>query len=410
VEHLCEWDLIQGSQHGFVKRRSCLTNLLVFMDEVSDFVDKGLPVDVIYLDFQKAFDKVPHERLLRKIGAHGIGGKVYQWIREWLHKRLQRVIINGKFSSWKEVWSGVPQGSVLGPLLFVLFINDLENGVTSKVLKFADDTKIFRAVWDAEEVEKLKEDLRKLGEWSENWQMCFNVEKCKVMHIGYKNVHSKYQLNYKELQVVEDEKDLGVMVDNKLKPGIQCAEAVKKANRVLGMIKRTIKGRSKEVLIPLYKALVRPHLEWCVQAWWPHHKGDEILLEGVQRRATKMIDGMEKLSYRERLVNLGLITLATRRDRGALVEVYKILRGLDSLGDKQMFELDTGGRRGHSLKLKVKYSRLDVRKYSFANRVVKDWNGLDSRVVMSGSVNGFKNGLKGFVRERDREKFENLFP
>ena len=131
------------SQHGFLKARSCLTNLLCFFEEITKWVDDGSPVDVIYLDFQKAFDKVPHQRLILKLKSHGMGNSIINWIEQWLTDRRQRVVVDGEVSSWKSVLSGVPQGSVLGPILFLVYINDLEEGVTGNILKFADDTQLF---------------------------------------------------------------------------------------------------------------------------------------------------------------------------------------------------------------------------------------------------------------------------
>jgi len=151
--------LINDSQHGFLAKRSCLTNLLEFLEYVTKAVDHGKPVDVIYLDFQKAFDKVPHVRLLNKLEAHGISGNVSQWIAEWLQARQQRVVLNGSVSNWLHVLSGVSQGSILGPLLFIIFINDIDNGIVNKLLKFSDDAKLVGIVSRPLEVKELQLDL-----------------------------------------------------------------------------------------------------------------------------------------------------------------------------------------------------------------------------------------------------------
>jgi hypothetical protein len=166
---------------------------------VAEKLDSGEPVDVIYLDFQKAFDKVPHERLLSKLKAIGINGKLLRWIRQWLTGRKQRVVINGVMSDWQEVLSGIPQGSILGPLLFIIFINDIDQGITSKILKFADDTKLLGGVKSEEDLESLRKDLNRLYDWSEKWQVKFNLDKCKVMHIGYKNGEADYVIGGKIL-------------------------------------------------------------------------------------------------------------------------------------------------------------------------------------------------------------------
>ena len=146
VEFLVKHKLINTYQHGFLNARSCLTNFFCFLEEITKWVDDRSPVDVVYLDFQKAFDKVPHQRLLLKLNAHGIGKEVINWIETWLTHRRQRVIVDGEISNWKSVLSGVPHGSVLGPILFLIYINDLEDDISSKVLKFVDDTKVFRKV------------------------------------------------------------------------------------------------------------------------------------------------------------------------------------------------------------------------------------------------------------------------
>ena len=153
--------LINPSQHGFLKSRSCLTHLLCFFEEITKWVNEGSPVEVIYLDFQKAFDKVPHPRLIFKLKSHGMGNCIINWIEQWINDRRQRVFVDGEVSSWKPILSGVPQGSVLGPNLCLVYINDLEKGVTGNILKFADDTKLFRTSKEIGDKEKLQDDIDK---------------------------------------------------------------------------------------------------------------------------------------------------------------------------------------------------------------------------------------------------------
>ncbi|CAM4589082.1 unnamed protein product [Caretta caretta] len=214
VRHSKEHKLLRKSQHGFCKGKSCLTNLFEFFEGFNKDVDKGDSVDIGYLDFQKAFDKVPHQRLLHKLSCHGIRGKILSWIENWLKDREQRVGINAKFSEWRGVTSGVPEGSVLGPILFNLFINDLEKRVNSEVAKFADDTKLLKIVKTKADGEELQKDLTKLSDWATKWQMKFNVDKCKVMHIGKNDPNYTYNMMGANLATTNQEKDLGIIVDS----------------------------------------------------------------------------------------------------------------------------------------------------------------------------------------------------
>ena len=397
VKHLENNNLITDSQHGFRSKKSCLTNLLEFSENIAGVLDNGDPIDVIYLDFQKAFDKVPHERLLLKLRAHGVVGKVWEWIKEWLSKRAQRVVVNGVQSDWTEVFSGVPQGSVLGPILFTIFINDLEDDVKSKIFKFADDTKLTGRVGDENQREIIKGDLGILSEWAKDWEMPFNIEKCKVMHMGNSNIETKYEMGGKELEVVMEEKDLGVIVCDKFKVSKQCLKAANKGNQVLGMIARTFGTRKKKLLISLYKSLVRPHLDYCIQAWRPHLKKDIEKMERVQRRATRMMEECRGKDYETRLKLSNLTTLETRAQRADMLEVYKIIHKIEGLNEEDFFVRDLRGGRGHSLKLFKKRVRLDVAKFSFGNRICTEWNHLPEAVVTAPSINVFKSRLDSYL-------------
>ena len=290
--------------------------MLCLLEEITKWIDVGSPVDIIYLDFQKAFDKVPHQRLLLKLKAHGIGDSITDWIEQWLTDRRQRVVVDGEVSNWKSVLSGVPQGSVLGPILFLIYINDLDDSITSNVLKFADDTKLFRKVNTDGDKQHLQNDLDRLVKWSEKWQMLFNFGKCKCLHTGHGNLNVNYKMGDTVLGTTVKEKDLGVTISADTKVSEQCGIAASKVNQILGLIRRNITYKGKKLIIPLYKAIVRPHLEYCIQAWRPYRKKDIDTLERIQRRATKMIPELRDLSYEERLKECGLTTLETRRLRG----------------------------------------------------------------------------------------------
>ena len=277
MRHLDNKQLIKPSQHGFLPARSCQSNLLEFLGRVTDDTDRGNNTDIAYLDFAKAFDKVPHARLLVKLKALGVNDQVSSWIEAWLRDRHQRVVVSGETSVWSAVSSGVPKGSILGPLLFIVYTNDLDEKMTSTVLKFSDDTKISSNIQ-----QELQRDLDTAVKWAQTWQMQFNTSKCKVMHVGHRNERAIYNMGNHRLEEVEEEKDLGVLIHRTLSVSNNCAVAVKKANQMARHIYRTVTHKSIQTVVPLYKALVRPHLEYCSLVWSPYLKKDILSIEKVQ--------------------------------------------------------------------------------------------------------------------------------
>ena len=390
VDHLSKFNLIRGTQHGFTEGKSCFTNLLMFLEDITKHIDEGTPVDVIYMDFRKAFDSVPHQRLLKKVKAHGISGKVYKWIEEWLTNREQRVVLKGETSSWEKVMSGVPQGSVLGPLLFIIYINDIDSNIVSILSKFADDCKLAYKVATVEDTNTVQADIDTLGAWSEKWQLVFHPDKCKTLHFGHSNEKKQYYLNNQQIKSVTSEKDLGVYITEDLKQHKHVAEIAKRANRMLGMIKRTITCKSIENIMSYYKSLVRPIIDYASGIWNPYHKKDIIKLEKIQRRATKIITELRNKPYEARLKKCKLMTLEQRRRRYDQIEMFKVMKGIYKIDKDQLFELNKNPTRGHELKVQKKFSRLNVRKNFFTNRVVDDWNHLPVAAITAKNVLGFK--------------------
>ena len=356
-------------------------------------------MDVVYLDFAKAFDLVPRQRLMAKLKAHGIDGELLRWISSWLQNRRQRVVLNGSSSGWVAVTSGVPQGSILGPVLFAIFINDLDEGVESIVdilLKFADDTKVGKVISGEEDRKKLQEALDQLWRWADRWEMRFNVEKCHVLHLGRHNPRHKYTMNGIQLEVSEKEKDIGVIISENLKPTTHCEKAARTAMAVLHQILRAFSYRDRTVLPRIYAQYVRPHLEFAVQAWAPWQRGEIELLENVQRKMVREVVGLQGITYEERLVELGMDTLEKRRQDQDLVQVFKILKNVDSVNKETWFKQVPEERShktrategGHNI-VRVN-SKLEVRRNFFSQRVAEKWNALPLNLKSCKSVKEFR--------------------
>ena len=393
IDYMMIKKLFTDQQHGFVPNRSCMTQLLCVIEDWTKWIDEGNCIDTVFLDFQKAFDSVPHERLMSKLKAYGIVGNIQSWIRDFLTKRRQRVIVGNEKSDWEPVKSGIPQGSVLGPLLFVIFINDLPDAVASTIKIFADDTKLYRKVNNDQDRQILQEDIDKLYKWAQTWQLRFNASKCKVMHKGYNNKKSEYIMENISLEKVTDEKDLGVIVDAELKFHKHVSQIVSKANQILGVVKRTFSTLDKDIFPLVYKGQVRPHLEYGTVIWHPHYISDIKKIENVQRRATKLIPGFKDKPYNERLEELKLFSMEYRRKRGDMIQVYKILNNMDRIDHNKFFTLCQNNNRGHSKKMFKERIYKDLRKYSFSQRVIDDWNSLTDEIVTSESLNIFKQRL-----------------
>jgi hypothetical protein len=346
MKHLIENCLISNKQYGFMKGRSTALQLLHMLDKWTEFLEGEGQIDAIYTDFEKAFDKVPHKRLIKKLQAFGINSNLISWTTSFLSNRKHCVRVNGKFSQWKAVLSGIPQGSILGPLLFIIYINDLPDICEGDVgmYLFADDAKLFKFIKSRADCSVLQTNLDKLQEWSNNWLLKLNVKKCKVISFGRgitdKHDYSILVDNTASLLGRETYiSDLGIILDEDLKFRQHMHDKINKAFSMLGVIKRNFKNLTMESFILLYKSMVRSHLEYCNSVWAPHKKNDRFIaeLERVQRRATKLVHGLSKLKYSERLKRCGLPTLIYRRHRGDMIETCKMLTGVY---DSNIMELD----------------------------------------------------------------------
>ena len=304
MKHLMEKKLLSDKQFGFIPKRSTVTQLLQYLDKCANSITNNKDVDVIYFDFAKAFDTVPHRRLLKKLDAYGIKGMELDWIKSFLTDRYQYVRVNGTLSKRCNVLSGVPQGSVLGPLLFVLYINDLPEITKAEMYLFADDTKLFKEINNAFDAFRLQEDIDAMASWSKDWLLRFHPDKCHVLTLGkfwnIKHAHP-YTIAGSELEHVDQEKDLGVIIDSELTFEAHIFNKIKKANSIVGLISRSFEFLSPEMFRSLYIAFVRPHLEYAQVVWSPRLIKYINAIEGVQQRATRLVNSYKNYSYEDRL-------------------------------------------------------------------------------------------------------------
>lgn len=421
MDYMTSHHYLSKQQFGFMPKRSTVLQLLKIIDEWTEALDNGKYIEAIYMDIQKAFDTVPHRRLMYKLQMYGISGDTFKWLENFLTDRLQYVEVNREKSSYKRVTSGVPQGSVLGPLLFIIYINDLPDKLLSTTYLFADDTKIYQ-IYDNDSNNNnhntIQQDLDTLQQWSDNWLLKLHPQKCKRLIVKKPSqtidlpprhlytIDNNTRLTA-ELTTVQQEKDVGVIFDNHLSFKHHINEIIKKASQMMGLIRRSFSELTPEVFRPIYVSLVRSRLEYAQAVWSPHLKTELLRLERVQRNATKQVNGFKALSYPERLQKLRLPTLAFRRKRGDMVELYKLTHGLYDEEVKLNLPINSNITRGHQYKLfKQRTHNIDTRKYCFTNRVVDAWNSLPEDVVNSDTLNTFKNRLDKHWRE-DMYKLED---
>ena len=397
--YMDEWlrqDIAAGSgfsecQHGFVKNKSCMTNLLKCVSDWTKNLDEGYATDVIYLDMSKAFDRVPHDVLLRKLKDRGIRFHVRQWIANYLSSRKQRVVIRGQASEFTSVTSGVPQGSLLGPTLFILFVDDISNGLSCIHVMYADDLKIYCRISCPDDMIKLQADLDRLQLWATQNKMDFNPLKTKVLRIGKYEIPPEYKLNHHQLEVVHEIKDLGIVVDHRLKFDAQCLSVARRASGLVHFFRRGLSTRSVRIARMVIKTFIRPIVDYCSQIWSPGYQKYISCIEKVQRRATKFLAGIEEMPYEERLQRLGLTTLAERRTRGDMLLMFGFCHGNYNLPyDEYLLRNPNRVTRGHQYTLLKPRVRTNAAQFAHRFRSVTYWNSLPTHVVGAQSVNSFK--------------------
>lgn len=400
LDYLLRKQLISRKQHAFITKHSTATNLLECTHDWVVSIGKHMCTDVVYIDFSRAFDSIVFSKLLAKIAALGINGKLLQWISAFLHNRQQCVAIENCFSSVADVISRVPQGSVLGPVLFLIFINDIESvccGNTSLQL-FADDLKLYSSVNIGNISQSLQQSINNLVAWADRWQLGININKCAVLNVGSRNKiasGSKYFINHTLLIKTDSVSALGVEVDSNLSYNAHISTIVAKATQRVGVLFHGFVTRDINFMRKAYISYIRPLLEYNSVIWNPHLKQYITLIEKVQRRFTKRIPRLHDLSYSERLAVINLEPLELRRLRFDLINYYKILHNQSPIDSLEHFNYyyPVASSRTDGPKLLKAAKGSNTIMFSFFNRAIDCWNSLPPDLRSCENLTTFKKRL-----------------
>jgi hypothetical protein len=366
------------------------------VDDWSKSVDKKIPVDIAVFDFSKAFDSVPHNLLLSKLVSYGIDDKLISWLSSFLLARRQRVVLEGCPSAWLPVTSGVPQGSVLGPLLFLIYIDDISAGLSSTVRLFADDLIMYSEIPNNSFFSNFQQDLNKLHDWSVKWEMNFNNSKCHITQLTLCKNTTKfaYKLGSFVLPYCNSFKYLGVTISSDLKWKSHINIISKKASNTLNFVRRNLYFCSQEYKSKAYLSLVRPILEYGSPAWDPYYNTDINSLNKVQNRASHFATNTYdyKIAVAELHKKLGWPLLQERRKVARLCEFYKIVKGTSPVPATELSKPTRLGRSSSDgYNYKNLYTRTNIRKFSFFPRTIIDWNLLPSNIKSSPSIDSFRS-------------------
>ena len=419
LSHLESNNILTDLNHGFRSGYSTETQLLITTQDLLSSYDNNKQVDMAILDFSKAFDTVPHDRLLAKLSSYGICGALHSWLRCFLMERSMQVVVEGVCSNPTTVDSGVPQGTVLGPLLFLCHINDLPAAVASQVRLFADDCLIYREVNEFKDHYTLQRDLKNLEDWAEKWGMRFNATKCYIMTIS-KNPSSSfmYQLNNTILKNVATNPYLGVLFSSNMKWSPHINNITKKASSTLGFIKRNLRRCPTQCKKTAYLALIRPLLEYGAIIWDPYQKQEIDRMERIQRKAVRFISRDYRSNTPGFVTGLlkkhDLPTLQERRKDLRLTFLYKVVEGLvPAIPPEKFLTPQKPGRqirpklhpnsdntnlvqnhtRRHNRCYVVPPSKTEQYRNSFFPKTIINWNNLDNSTVNSDSPESFKAAL-----------------
>ena len=401
IEHLESNTLITEHQHGFRINRSTLTQLLHHIDSILQILEDNGNADILYLDLSKAFDKVNHKILLHKLSQMKIRGKINEWINTFLTTRTQYVVVNGQKSEPAHVVSGVPQGTVLGPALFIIYMNNVTEAVKSTIIKmFADDSKLISSIKNLEDRNKIKTDLAALIKWTQDNSMEFNKGKFQLLQIGQnKDLKLPYSHNDITIQNSEHVKDLGVYTSDNLSNKYQISEMTTNAANFASWLLRTFNTRYEEPMLLFLKTYIIPRLEYSSPVWNPHKITEIQQIEAVQRSFTAKIKGLEDLNYYERLQHLKLFSLQRRRERFIIIHAHKIYMQLAPNDvNLQFHEHQRLGTQCKRLPLKSKIASVKTLRDNFFSHLAPKLYNLVPKIIKSAkNINSFKRKLDIFL-------------
>lgn len=389
-------NILSDRQHGFRRGRSCETQLLEFIDELVGYMEGGGQADVLIMDFAKAFDKCNHSLLIHKLKAYGIQGKANRWIQSFLSNRRQAVVVDGVASSFVSVQSGVPQGSVLGPALFLVYINDLPVSLDKSVRLFADDTAVYSKVKTRIDQDQLQADLDRLADWEGRWDMQFHPAKCNTLRCTQKHkpLIKDYTLHGHTLSTVQSAKYLGVTLHHKMDWDNHVNAICSKANSALGFLRRNLKVSSPSIRERAYKAFVRPLLEYAPSVWDPYELKHKVAIERVQRRAARFVLNRyhNTSSVSTMLDTLAWKPLEQRRKAARLTAFYKINNNLmHCINLKSQLKPSTSRNRrhGHNKQYLPLSCKTNYRSGSFLPRTIPEWNALPQDTIEAETPDSF---------------------
>ena len=408
VTILEQHNLINDCQFGFRHKHSTVSLLLEAVNDWANTLENRNSAHCVFLDLAKAFDSVSHPRLLIKLEALGITGDLLNWFKAFLSDRRQRVVVNGQFSSWLPVTSGVPQGSVLGPLLFLLYINDISTVVShSKVKLFADDVTVYKEISCPNDATLLQLDLSNIAQWAQKWLLRLNPLKCDSIVISNKRSPPlpAYHLDSSVISHHPVVRYLGVLVDCKLNWNEHCRYVSAKATRSLNFLRHCLYNASSLIKSSVYKCVVRPTLEYACPVWHPYTTKNINTLESVQRRAARWASNSKwdaishcwSKSSDDCIQELHWPTIQQRHNYYSICLVHDSLHHRNSLSFHEHYHLSGTSTKSHPLSIRPVTSTINSYRFSFFVNSPFLWNSIPYAILQLKKSTMFRSALRRYL-------------